>query len=182
MIRRLIIGTVLVSVTATGAAACGGGGGDGDGGKPAPEVAWAGRVCDGVTAGGAGLSFPQLDPKDEAKSAKAIAGFLDAMNRHLETLETKVQGAGAPPVDGGRAALDSALSNLRGTQEAVQSASARITKAEVTDAKSYKAALRDAGRAMQKVQTYQGPTKDLRANPALAKAFDQANSCKAHQL
>lgn len=182
MIRRLIIGTVLVSVTAAGAAACGGDDGGGDGGKPKAEVAWAGRVCDGVTASGTGLSFPKLDPKDEAKSAKAIAGFLNTMDKHLKTLETKVREAGAPPVEGGQATLDSALANLKGTQEAVQLASSRITKAKVTDAKSYKAALRDAGQAMQKVQTYQGPTKDLRANPALAKAFDQANSCKTHQL
>ncbi|MFB4305440.1 hypothetical protein [Actinomadura sp. GTD37] len=182
MIRRLIIGTVLVSVTATGAAACGGDGGGGGGGKTKPEVAWAGRVCDGVTAGGAGLSFPKLDPKDEAKSAKAIAGFLDSMDRHLKALETQVRDAGAPPVGGGQAALDSALANLRETRQAVRLASARITKAEVTDAKSYKAALGEAGQAMRKVQTYQGPTKDLRADPALAKAFDQANSCRTHQL
>ena len=181
MIRRLIIGTVLVSVTATAAAACGGDDG-GDTAGPKPEVAWAGRVCDGVTASGTGLSFPQLDPKDQGKSAKALAGFLTTMDKHLKTLESKVREAGAPPVDGGQAALDTALANLKGAQEAVQLASSRITKAEVTDAKSYKAALTDAGKAMQKVQTYQGPTKDLRADPALAKAFDQANSCKTHQL
>ncbi|MWA07157.1 hypothetical protein F8568_043845 [Actinomadura sp. LD22] len=178
MIRRLIIGTVLASVTASAAAGCGGDGGD----KAKPEVAWAGKVCDGVTASGAGLSFPQLDPENGARSAKALAGFLDAMGKRLQTMETRLQGAGAPPVDNGGAALNTALANLRGTESAVRTASGGLAKAKVTDAKSFKAAVTEAGQAMRKVQTYQGPTKDLRADPALAKAFDQAGSCKTHQL
>ncbi|MGI5324178.1 hypothetical protein [Actinomadura nitritigenes] len=177
MIRRLIIGTVLASVTAAAAAGCGGGGD-----KAKPEVAWAGKVCDGVTSSGAGLSFPQIDPKDGAKSAKALAGFLTAMEKRLQGMETRLQGAGAPPVDNGQAALNTALANLRGTESAVRTASTGLAKAKVTDAKSFKAAVTEAGQAMQKVQTYQGPTKDLRADPALAKAFDQAGSCRTHQL
>jgi len=182
MARRLIIGVVLASTAAMSVAACSGSG-KSTSNAAAPEVTWARHACESLEAtGGPKLQLPTVDPKNSAKSKQSIVTFLNGLSEQLGGVQVRLTALGTPPVANGKQTLATALGNITQTQSAVKTAATDITKAKVTDSKSLQAALAQAGQVMQKFQTYQGPAKDLRANPALSKAFDQAVACQNRKM
>ncbi|MFI7320800.1 hypothetical protein [Streptomyces venezuelae] len=143
----------------------------------APQVDWASDVCDSVQDVGSELTLPASDHKDAKKYHSEVVTFMDALGRRLGALDRKMRHEGAPPVDGGDAAYEKALGNLRTARSSLAGTTARLKKADVTDEKSLEAALKRAGEGLRKASAYQGPAHDLRADPALGKAFDKAPEC-----
>ncbi|MGI8332988.1 hypothetical protein ACRYCC_23800 [Actinomadura scrupuli] len=180
MVGRLITGVVLVSVAGISLAGCGGK--DPKTAADGPEVAWAGRVCSAVGAGGAKLTLPHLDPKNPQKQKESLIVFLGTVSTQLKTLKTSLEGQGAPQVTGGKASYDRALSNLSETQAGVDSAATSLRASKVSDPASLKHALDGVGKSLVKFSAYEGPSKDLRTNPELNKAFTKAPACqRIHQ-
>ncbi|QES45497.1 hypothetical protein DEJ49_34935 [Streptomyces venezuelae] len=142
-----------------------------------PQVDWASGVCDSVQDVGSELPLPASDHKDAKKYHAEVVTFMDALGRRLGALDKKMRHEGAPPVDGGDAAYEKALGNLRTARTSLAGATARLKKADVTDEKSLEAALKRAGEGLRKASAYQGPAHDFRADPALGKAFDKAPEC-----
>ncbi|WAL99668.1 hypothetical protein [Streptomyces sp. Je 1-369] len=149
----------------------------------APQVDWASDVCDSVQDVGSELTLPASNGKDgkDREDAKKyhseVVTFMDALGRRLGALDKKMRHEGAPPVDGGDAAYEKALGNLRSARSSLADTTARLKKADVTDEKSLEAALKQAGEGLRKASAYQGPAHDFRADPELGKAFDKAPEC-----
>ncbi|MFC6880585.1 MULTISPECIES: hypothetical protein [Actinomadura] len=176
MIRRLVCGVVLASVTATSVAGCSDDSGDD---KPTKaQLAWAGRICGTVKQSGATLRFPTVDPKNGPKSKSSIVKFLRDLSGSLKAQEATLRAAGAPPVDGGRAGYDTALANLTKVGQEVGATADALAKAKVKDKATLTRSLTDVGQKLARFNSYQGPTKDLRANPRLGAAFDQSSDCQ----
>jgi hypothetical protein len=142
-----------------------------------PQVDWASDVCDSVQDVGSKLTVPTADRKDAKKYHAEVVTFMDALDHQLGALDKKMRQDGAPPVEGGDAAYKKALKNLRGARSSLADTTVELKRAEVTDEKSLKAALRKAGEGMDEAGAYQGPAHDLRADPALKQAFDKAPDC-----
>ncbi|CAM5588565.1 hypothetical protein SALBM135S_01199 [Streptomyces alboniger] len=142
-----------------------------------PKVDWASDVCGSVRDVGSKLTVPTADRKDPRKYRAEVVTFLDALGRQLGALDQKMGKDGAPPVEGGDAAYKKALKNLRLARGSLAGTTAELKKAEVTDKKSLKAALKKAGEGMDRAGSYQGPAHDLRADPELRQAFDKAPTC-----
>ncbi|TMR38768.1 hypothetical protein [Actinomadura geliboluensis] len=170
MVRRFIVPVALASAMALSAAGCG------TEKKDPPEVAWAGRAC-AVLAQGAPLQVPKLDGADVLKSRASLVKLLDGISTRMRTLETGLSGLGAPPVDNGEAVMAGAMRNLTSTHSTVTTASRRLEQAKVTDAKSYRQAVGQIGRAFSRYSAYQGPEQDLRKDPKLNAAFAKAPGC-----
>ncbi|MEU6820851.1 hypothetical protein ABZ921_09495 [Streptomyces atriruber] len=143
----------------------------------APQVDWASGVCDSVQDVGSELTLPASDHKDARKYRSEVVTFMDALGRRLGALDKKMRHEGAPPVDGGDAAYKKALGNLRGARTSLAGTTAELKKADVTDEKSLKAALKKAGEGLREASAYQGPAQDFRGDPALKQAFDKAPEC-----
>ncbi|MEW2389995.1 hypothetical protein AB0933_16760 [Streptomyces venezuelae] len=152
--------------------------GCGSGADDAPQVDWASDVCDSVRDVGSELTLPAADRKNAKEYHSEVVTFMDALGRRLGALDKKMRHEGAPPVDGGDAAYQKALGNLRTARSSLADTTARLKKADVTDEKSLKTALRKAGEGLRRASAYQGPAHDFRADPALGKAFDKAPKCK----
>ncbi|MEO5874662.1 MAG: hypothetical protein ABIS86_24105, partial [Streptosporangiaceae bacterium] len=143
-----------------------------------PEYTWATKVCTAVSTGGLKLTMPQLDPSDAAKSKKGIVDFLDDLSKQLKFLSTSLSGLGAPPVAGTKPTYNTALAHLARSRKSVEAASTKLAKATVTDSASLQASLAGVGKAMGGLGTYQGPTGDLTANPALKDVFAKSKGCE----
>jgi hypothetical protein len=181
MARRLIIGVVLASTAVVSAAGCGGSSKKSN--AAGPEVTWARHACESLqNSNGPKLQLPSIDPRNSAKSKQSIVTFLNGLSDQLGGVQVRLTALGSPPVADGKQTLGTALSHLSQTQAAVKTAAADIGKAKVTNAKSLQSALAQAGQVMRRFQTYQGPARDLRTNPALSKAFDQAVACQTRKM
>ncbi|MGI5166515.1 hypothetical protein ACQEU3_19390 [Spirillospora sp. CA-253888] len=173
--KRLIIALTLAGTAAGALTGCGGD----DKKDPAktPEVAWATKVCGAVDQGSAKVVLPSTssDPKQYKKN---VVVFLGDVSTRLKSMEAALQGVGSPPVSGGQGSVDQALAKLRTTRASVEQARARLNKVQVTDQKSLQREMQKLSKVMVTSATYRGPKEDLRANPALTKAFDNAANCK----
>ncbi|TDD67918.1 hypothetical protein E1293_37475 [Actinomadura darangshiensis] len=171
MVRRSIALVALASAAALSVAGCG------SEKKEAPEVAWAGRAC-GVMTQSSPLPVPKLDNASVLKSKASFVQLLDGISDRMRTLEVKLSGLGAPPVEGGDALLRTTMSNLTRTHSTVTTASRQLAKAKVNDKRSLQQAVGRVGKAFGQYNTYQGPEQDLRKNPKLNAAFGKAPACK----
>ncbi|MEU6994089.1 hypothetical protein ABZ953_25985 [Streptomyces sp. NPDC046465] len=142
-----------------------------------PQVDWASDVCDSVQDVGSRLTLPASDHKDAKKYHSEVVTFMGALDRQLGALDGKMRKEGAPPVKGGDAAYKKALANLRAARGKLDGTTAELKKADVTDEKSLKAALKKAADGLERAGAYQGPAQDFRADPALKRAFDKAPEC-----
>ncbi|WP_018654588.1 hypothetical protein [Actinomadura flavalba] len=172
--RRLIIGAVLTAAVGTGLTGCGGD----DEPKQSPQVAWADKVCTSIGINGQKLALPAVDA-DTQKYKANIELFLDQVGKRLETMETGLKSAGAPPVDGAQPTVDKALAKLTETRESLGKAREELKKADVNDKAELSKELSKLSKVMVPAATYQGPREDLRADPKLTQAFDTAPACKA---
>jgi hypothetical protein len=173
MVRRLIVGVALAASAALSVAGCGT-----DKPKQAPEVAWAAKAC-GVLNQGETLPVPKINSADAVRSKQALVTMLGDISARLKTLSMDLQGLGAPPVPGGQAVHATAMGRLTSTSSAVSTATRNLRKAKVTDTASLQRAIRQVGTAFTAYSDYQGPQRDLRANPALNSAFAKAPACRA---
>lgn len=178
MIQRLLGGCALVSMAALGLVACGGDEPAAKGPSEA-ELAWAGKVCDTVKRSSATLQVPSVSPGDGAASKTALVKLLRDLSDRLNKQEAALRQAGAPPAAAAKTTYDKALADLGVVRGEVDTAAARLKKAEVTDQKSLNKSLGRAGQAMTKFGKYQGLVQSLRADPALQGAFTQAPTCKS---
>lgn len=169
MARHAMIGLLLV------AGACAGGcGGD----KPGAAEIWAGEVCSSLAKSGATPKPPPVDGRDPGSSRDAVVSYLDDASTRLEALEGTLKAKGAPPVADGQDALDRALGSLATTRTAVDDAKTGLAGAKVVDERTLSLALSSAAPGITAVTSYAGPAAELKANPALAEAFDRAGSCE----
>lgn len=181
MARRLVVGLALVAAAGL-AAGCGGSGGE-DRRETAPEVVWAGRICDAVGQGAAGLKLPAFsDPEDAKAVKKEYLTFLGGLSAQLTTLEGRLRQAGAPPVPHGRDAWAKALANLQAAKTALGDATAEVRAAKTNDIDRFQASIAELDKMMKRYADYEGPIKDLRANPAMGLAFDRSQSCTSRNL
>ncbi|MFL6144586.1 MAG: hypothetical protein ACJ72N_22325 [Labedaea sp.] len=144
-----------------------------------PAVDWAEQVCARVETGAATLAQPpSVDLNDPQRARDGMVGYLERLSTALDSVASGLRGAGSPPVVDGQAAVDKAMATIGESKTAVDAARDRLRQAPVTDPASFQRAVADVGAGMAKLGDAQGPTKDLTANPALRKAFDQAPTCR----
>ncbi|GAA0628050.1 hypothetical protein [Streptomyces crystallinus] len=165
-VRLTLLAAVGLAATACGSSA-----------QPPPEVDWAGGVCAHLADSGAGLAVPTVDRAQPARAKGQLVTFLTALDQRLGALRVQMRKDGAPPVDGGAAAFDTALARLDRARTSVGEAVGTLSRARVTDQKSLKSALDAAGSSLKAVSAYKGPAEDLRADPKLRKAFDDNPDC-----
>ncbi|MBO2455895.1 hypothetical protein J4573_53090 [Actinomadura barringtoniae] len=181
VVRRIIVGVALASTATFSVAGCGSssddGGSGGSGGASEKQVAWAAKAC-GVINQTPSLPVPKLELANAAKSKASIVKLLNDVSVRLRTLSMNLKGLGAPPVTGGEATFNATMSKLSMTSSTVSTARLRLQMAKVTDTKSLEQALGPVKQAFTQYGTYQGPQQDLRANPALATAFDKVPTCQ----
>ncbi|NGO67728.1 hypothetical protein [Streptomyces boncukensis] len=173
MVRCVAAGALLLAAAA--AAGCGSGADS----RPErdPAVAWADGVCGHLGERGREVRVPRIDNRKPEAAQRRITAFLGDLSRELGTLERNMKREGPPPVKGVRDSFDRAMNKLGTAQRSLDQAAAKLRKAPVTDGKSLTEALRDAGRAVRATGAYQGPAQELRAEPKLRRAFDQAPGC-----
>ncbi|MGP9017355.1 hypothetical protein ACT1U9_02965 [Streptomyces sp. BR1] len=171
-LRRTALGSLVVAVglMATGC---------GSSSQPPPEVDWAAGVCQHLTDTGARLAVPTVDRTQPVRTQRQMVTFLTALSDRLGALRTAMGKDGAPPVDGGAAALGKALAHLDKARASVGDAAATLSRAKVTDQESLNSALDAAGTSLRAVGAYKGPADDLRADPKLKAAFDESPGCAA---
>ncbi|PKV88921.1 hypothetical protein [Streptomyces sp. TLI_146] len=172
-LNRTVARLALLAAVGLPTAACG------SSAQPPPEVDWAGGVCAHLADSGAGLAVPTVDQAQPVRAKGQMVSFLTALSERLGALRADMRKDGAPPVDGGAAAFDTALAHLDRARTAVGDAVATLSRAQVTDQKSLKSALDAAGSSLKAVSAYKGPADDLRADPKLRKAFDDNPECAA---
>lgn len=144
-----------------------------------PAVTWAGHVCEVVRAGGVTLSqLPAMDPSAPAKAKDSLVTYLGSLSAALAELADGIQHEGVPPVRDGQATLDRAMSTLDASRSSVDSAKARLAAAAVSDQATFEQAVREASTAFQQLGDTDGPAKDLKDNPELARAFTAATTCR----
>ncbi|WP_419995742.1 hypothetical protein [Streptomyces boninensis] len=178
---RRTIPSSIAALTAAGLAALTlAGCGSDDEGKPkaGPEVAWAGSVCDHVSASGARMQLPKTDPKKAQKTQKQMAAFLKSVAEQLGSLQQAMKKDGAPPLKGSQAAYDKAMTNLGSTKQSVTEAASALKGADVSDEKSLRSAMAKVGKGMGKANKYPGVAADLSKDARLKSAFQQAPSCE----
>ncbi|HET9137982.1 hypothetical protein [Actinophytocola sp.] len=166
----------LVSLIVSGLAVAGCSGAEDDSGGPA--VAWAERVCASVEQGAQGLALPAADLTDPQAAKTAFDAYLGQVAQALDRVSAELRAAGAPPVADGQQAVDSAMGTITEIKTAIEGARTRVAALPVTDAGSFQAALNDVGTGLAKIDSVEGPTKDLKANPALNEAFGKAPACR----
>lgn len=174
MIRRLIVLSAVVGVAVSGCS-------ESDGSSPSQQdaLAWAERVCQSLHEGGAALSTPpKLDPRSPQKAKASVVGYLETLDKALESMDAELQKAGSPPVAKGLDAYGHALATLDKIQQGVEGAVQRLRKVKVTDQAGLQKALTRAGKDLAKVQKLDGPAADLTANPELDKVFASAPKCQ----
>ncbi|WP_406341530.1 hypothetical protein [Streptomyces sp. NBC_00648] len=170
-VNRTAARLALLAAVGLAAAGCG------SSAQPPPEVDWAGGVCAHLADSGAGLAVPTVDRTQPVRAKSQLVTFLTALSQRLGALRADLRKDGAPPVEGGAAALGTALAHLDKARTSVGDAVATLSKTEVTDQKSLKSALDAAGSSLKTVSAYKGPADDLRADPKLRKAFDDNPDC-----
>ncbi|WP_433241868.1 hypothetical protein [Actinomadura nitritigenes] len=196
--RRAIAGLVLASLAAAPLAGCS----DDDGGGPgttaaaaptatgsAPTtkaephrkatratVAWAGRVCRAMPPGITDSPLPKIKAQDVAASERAIAAYMTGMAKRLDTVRTRLQQAGSPPMADGRTVLDATLKDLETTGRQLRDAASGLRTGRV-GTPEFRTAQANAGAAMRRLGGYRPPTKALRASPAIGDAFTRAAPC-----
>ena len=144
-----------------------------------PVVAWAERVCGVVERGGKSLArFPAVDPDDPARTKQAMVDYLKAISTELGKLGEGISSAGAPPVDGGDAAVDAALKRIDTLRASLTDAQEELSAVPATDPAAFQAALADLGPRLEGLNAAEGPTADLKANPELKEAFSSAPTCR----
>ncbi|MFC5289394.1 hypothetical protein ACFPM7_20275 [Actinokineospora guangxiensis] len=144
-----------------------------------PVVAWAERVCGVVEQGGRSLArFPAVDPNDPAKTKRAMVDYLKAISAELGKLGEGISSAGAPPVDGGDAAVEAALQRIATLRASLADAQEKLSAVPATDPAAFQAALADLGPKLEGLHSAEGPTADLKANPELKEAFSSAPTCR----
>ncbi|PRX43667.1 hypothetical protein B0I33_114128 [Prauserella shujinwangii] len=179
MIRRFLAGALSVAtvVAAAGLTACGSG--EQEGPENPAAVAWAEEFCRTVRGGGDLLSrLPKVDTAEPDAGRTALVDYLGRISTALTEVETMLRREGAPPVDSGDAALRRAVDNVTGTRSAVEEARSTLAGAEITDARSYERAITSARSVFDEVNLVEGPERELRANPELDAAFDDARACR----
>ncbi|KAA9153523.1 hypothetical protein FPZ12_034310 [Amycolatopsis acidicola] len=144
-----------------------------------PAITWSDHVCEVVRAGGVSLSqLPAVDPSAPAKAKDSLVVYLGSLSDALTRLSAGITKEGAPPVNDGQATLDRAMTTLNATKSSVDTAKTKLATAAVTDQATFEAAVSDASTAFAKLGSTEGPTKDLKDNPELAKAFGKAPNCR----
>ncbi|MFC7614727.1 hypothetical protein ACFQV2_15535 [Actinokineospora soli] len=144
-----------------------------------PVIAWAEKVCGVVEQGGKSLSqIPAIDPNDPAKTKQAMLEYLGAISDELGKLGEGISAAGDPPVDDGAAAVDAALKRIETLRGSLAKAEEKLSAAPVTDPAAFQAALAQIGPDLEGLNTTEGPTAELKANPELKDAFNTAPACR----
>ena len=174
MFRRLV-SLVCVAVSGLVVAGCSDSDGDSDG----PAVAWVERVCASVEKGAQTLASPPAADLADPQTAKtAFTDYLGRVSQALDTVSAGIRDAGQPPVDDGQRAVDNAMGTISEIKTAIETARTRVAGLPVTDPAGFQQALNDVGAGLAKINGVEGPTKDLKANPALNEAFGKAPACQ----
>lgn len=112
-----------------------------------------------------------------APTKEAISGLIDTTIGAFDNMINGLQDAGEPPVDGGQEVVDKVTASMEKAKQALEAAKPKVDAA---------ATPQEAGMALQEagkdVQSMGDPTKDLKANEELNKAFDEAENCKNLKL
>lgn len=144
-----------------------------------PVIAWAEQVCGVVEKGGKALAqFPPVDPNDPAKTKQAMVDYLQAISDELGVLGDGITAAGEPPVDDGAAAVDAALARIEALRGSLGKAKEKLAAVAATDPVGFQKALAEIGPELEGLNSTEGPTAELKANPELKEAFTVAPTCR----
>lgn len=144
-----------------------------------PVIAWAEQVCGVVEKGGKSLAqFPAVDPNDPVKTKQAMVDYLQAISDELGALGKGISAAGEPPVDGGATAVEAALGRIEALRGSLGKAKEKLAAVEATDPVAFQQALAEIGPELEGLNTTEGPTTELKANPELKEAFTVAPTCR----
>lgn len=171
MARKALTAVAVAGVCAALVSGCG------SGAKADPDIAWAGTVCKDVGTSGTQLTLPVLMAKEPRRTRDNIAAFLGELTARMGTLETALKSAGPPPSGNGTTAYRDTQRTLSGLTNRLTVTRTKLTSTRVTTQASLTAALKGFGADVSAYSSYHGPVADLRADPLLRSAFDQAPEC-----
>ncbi|MGQ0837192.1 hypothetical protein [Actinokineospora sp.] len=188
MVRRLAVVVAVLSLGLVGCSGSNDSGGSRTSGTTTTTtaaagggdaVAWAEQVCAVVAPESAALSAgPDIDPSDPAKAKTNMVAYLDTLVSALDRMIGGVRAAGAPPVPDGQAAADTAIKALDGARTTVGTAKTNFEKADASTVAGLQTGLLQVSQDLGKLGDLDDPTKGLRGNQELNRAFEQAPSCK----
>lgn len=147
--------------------------------QASPAVQWIDKVCGTLVTGGQKLSqMPAVDPANPAAAKEGLIGFFTSFSDTLTSLSTGLKDAGVPPVADGQATVDKAQATIDGAKTSVDSAKTKLAGIDTANPLAFQQALVELSPSLTALDNTDGPLKDLRANPELNTAFEQAPGCK----
>ncbi len=168
MRTRLFTGTLALLV----AAGCGGGETD--------AVAWTDEVC-GALAGftRAATARPDLDLNDPGATVRGLGDYLGSTTAALDDSISRLDAAGAAPVDGGDEYVSRLTNVLTQIRASFDAARARIENIDpASSATPLATALPEAMAPLRALSNLADPTAGLRSSAELQAAAEQAPNCR----
>ncbi|SFB64806.1 hypothetical protein SAMN05216266_1484 [Amycolatopsis marina] len=145
-----------------------------------PEaVVWADQVCQAIQGQAGKLStLPALDSAEPRRLKQGMITYLDTLSEAFGDLVARIEATGPPPVANGEALLSRTTTTLRDTKESIETARGTANEASTEDPAAFQATMTAVGEDMGELHRMEDPTGDLKADPALGKAFAEAATCK----
>jgi hypothetical protein len=148
---------------------------------PAGEatVAWTGTVCSAVAPVVETLRTPPaVDFTDAAATREAYLAYIDATLQDAEQAVQQVQGAGAPPVEGGDELAQEVRSQVEDLTEDLTQARVQLERADPNDVGAIGHAVATVGNLMGSLGNSVQAIGEIRTDRRLDASFDQAPECQ----
>jgi hypothetical protein len=148
---------------------------------PADEatIAWTGTVCGAVAPVVETLRTPPpVDFTNAAATREAYLAYIDATLQDAEQAVRQVQDAGAPPVDGGDELAQEVRSQVEDLTEDLTEARVQLERADPNDVGAIGHAVATVGNLMGSLGNSVQAIGEIRTDPRLDAAFDQAPQCR----
>lgn len=152
---------------------------------PADEatVAWTGTVCSAVAPVVETLRTPPpVDFTNAAATREAYLAYIDATLQDAEQAVQQVQGVGAPPVEGGDELAQEVRSQVEDLTQDLTEARVQLERADPTDVGAIGHAVATVGNLMGSLGNSVQAVGEIRTDPRLDAAFDQAPECQQLNL
>lgn len=149
------------------------------GGANEEAVAWADEMCTSIKDDVANLTnTPELDQSSPQGLKDSLVTYLDTMASTFDSITTKMQAAGTPPVEGGEEAVTAFTDQLTTAKDAVASAKTKIEAAPVDDPAAFQAAVTSVGEELTSLGDMDTGSA-FEDYPEFKAAYDAAESCQA---
>lgn len=144
-----------------------------------PAVAWTGTICTALVPVVDSLRTPPpVDFTDPAGTRQAYLAYIDGALQRSEQAVHEVNGAGAPPVEGGEELAQNVRDQVSDLRKDLADARARLEAADPGDVAAIGQAVAAAGNVLGSLGNSAQAVGEISADPRLRPAFEQAESCQ----